>query len=254
MNNLISEVKKKREMSGLPDSLVEKVLDDLEEGLDDKTKVKETRAKLRKYFGVFLTNKIIKPKNLGDYKMILKSHKSSAKRDYNDFYDKLFDVKKFETVVDLGCGVNGFSYPYLLEENKNIQYVGVEASKVLVDNMNKFFKEEKYDAKAIWLNLLEIEKVKEILGSVKERKCIFCFQVIDALEKMKENYGSYFLEEILKMISKDDLLIVSFPLSNLSGRRELAVKRNWLIKFLEEKANVKEISLFEEKFLIIETL
>lgn len=254
MVNLIQEVKSKKEFAGLPDNLVSKVLDELEEKLDDKTKVKETRAKLRKYFGVFLTNKVMKPKDIGDYNAILKSHKSSAKRDYSNFYQKLFNAKDFETVIDLGCGTNGFSYPFLSEANSKIKYIGVEASKVLVDNMNRFFEKGKYDASATWLNLLEMERVKEIFDNNTGRKCVFCFQVIDALERLEENYGSKLLHSLLKWMSKEDLLIVSFPMSNLSGRRELAAKRNWIIDFLKGKAKVKEISMYEEKFLIIETL
>ena len=251
MVNLIEEVKKKKEFSGLPNSLVESVLKEFEYEVDNKTKVKETRAKLRKYFGVFLTNKVVKPKDIENYEAILKSHKSSAKRDYNDFYRKLFDVKKFETVIDLGCGANGFSYPYLLEENGKIRYVGVEASNILVKNMNDFFKRENYNAEAVWLDLLELNKVKKLIEQSKGNKCILCFQVIDALERLEENYGSKFLEEILSLMSRKDLLIVSFPTSNLSGRRELAAKRNWVVKFLEDKAKVKEISMYEEKFLMI---
>ena len=54
--NLIREVKKKKEFSGLPDSVVKRAL---AESGDD---VKEARSLLRKYFGVFLTNRVLKGK------------------------------------------------------------------------------------------------------------------------------------------------------------------------------------------------
>ena len=53
---LIDEVKKKKEFSGLPDSIVERALS--ESGED----IKESRKLLRKYFGVFLTNRVLKKK------------------------------------------------------------------------------------------------------------------------------------------------------------------------------------------------
>jgi SAM-dependent methyltransferase len=253
-NKLLEGVKRKKEFSGLPDSIVKQVISDFESNLSENEIIKGARAKLRKYFGVFLTNKVVKPKFLEDYNSILKSHISSSKRDYNNFYKKLLEGKKFDSVFDLGCGVNGFSFPYLVKENKNLKYVGLEASKILVKNMNKFFEFENYNAKVIWSNLLEFKEVKNSLKLAKGSKCIFCFQVIDALEKIKRGSGSIFLENLLKMMSKKDLLIISFPLSNLSGRRELIVKRNWIINFLKDKAKFKEISMYEEKFLLIETL
>jgi len=253
-NKLLEEVKKKKEFLGLPDSIVKQVISNFENNLSEKEIIKEARAKLRKYFGVFLTNKVVKPKNIENFEAIPKSHKSSSKRDYNKFYRKLLGNKKFDSIIDLGCGVNGFSFPYLVKENKSSRYIGVEASKVLVENMNSFFESKNYDAEAIWANLLEFENVKNIITKAKGRKCIFCFQIIDALEKIEIGSGSSFLKTLLEMMSEKDLLIVSFPLNNLSGRRELAVKRNWIIHFLKKKTKFRDIFMSGEKFFLIETL
>ena len=64
--NIVEEVKKKREFRELPDSVVLRVLEQTESE-DDKERVKEARVILRKYFGVFLTNRVIKPKDVLDY-------------------------------------------------------------------------------------------------------------------------------------------------------------------------------------------
>ena len=130
--NLIKEVKKKKEFSDLPDSVVVRALK--ESGED----VKDARKLLRKYFGVFLTNRVLKG---GGKKLDV--HLSSKKRNYEKFYEKIFeaiDDKRFEikSVVDLGCGVNGFSYEFL---PRGISYVGIEAAGQLVDQMNTYFKE-----------------------------------------------------------------------------------------------------------------
>ena len=50
----IAEVKKKKELRQLPDQIIEKALQ------KSNNNIKDARAYLRKYFGLFLTNKIIK--------------------------------------------------------------------------------------------------------------------------------------------------------------------------------------------------
>ena len=144
--SLVEEVKKKREFSGLPDSVVLRALN---ESGDD---IKESRKLLRKYFGVFLTNKVIKGK--GD---LLKVHMSSKKRNYEEFYSGIFDVVgDVKSVIDLGCGVNGFSYEFL---PKGVEYIGVEAAGQLVGYMNDFFEAEDFDAKAIEGDLFDVDNV-----------------------------------------------------------------------------------------------
>lgn len=251
--DLIKKIKDKKEFRGLPDSIISIVLNNLESEGFEGDFLKESRAILRRYFGVFLTNKVVKPKNLMDYESILKSHKSSSSRDYSSFYKKLLRNEKFDVVFDFGCGVNGFSYPYLLDEFE-CTYIGVEASEVLVNNMNSFFKKERYNAKAIWIDLFDLKKVEKLLKSCGGRKLIFCFQLIDALEKLEGGYGLKFLDKVLSLMSKGDVLILSFPLKNLSGRRELAVKRNWVIDFLEDNAKIiRDFLIEDERFLLIET-
>lgn len=255
MKTILDEVKKKRELSGLPDSIIKNSMLNIEEIKGKKSyNVKEIRAQLRKYFGVFLTNKVVKPKDMMDYVSILNSHKSSSQRNYNLFYKELFDGESFDIVFDLGCGANGFSFPFLLKENVS-KYVGVEASRILVENMNIFFRKNKFNARGVWMDLFCFGKLKKLISSEKEKKVIFCFQVIDALEKLKKGYGYSFIEGLLKIISKGDIIIISFPLKNLSGRRDLAVKRNWLIDFLEGKASIRrDIVIGNERFIIIENL
>ena len=124
--NFVNEVRKKKEFSELPNSIIKRAL------RESDNDVKETRKLLRKYFGVFLTNKVLKRR--GD---LLKHHASSKKRNYEKFYIEIFrDIKNVDTVVDLGCGANGFSYEYLPGD---VIYIGVEAAGQLVDYMNAYF-------------------------------------------------------------------------------------------------------------------
>ena len=142
--DIVLEVQKKREFSKLPRSVVKRVVDSINEE-DVKEKVKQARIILRKYFGVFLTNRVIKPKDITDYDSVLKSHKSSHKRDYTPFYEKIHEVigekvgSVVGSIIDLGCGMNGFSYPYIQNVFGNVGYTGIEASGQIVDSTNTFF-------------------------------------------------------------------------------------------------------------------
>ena len=241
---LIKEVKLKREFSGLPDSIVGVFLE--RSGGD----VKETRAILRKFFGVFLTNKVLRGKDGG----VLKSHISSKGRDYDVFYDELFEnFYDVVSVVDLGCGGNGFSYGFLKEKFGNVNYLGIEAAGQLVENMNEYFKDSNFkNAQAIWLDLFEKEKVLELIAKQKGPKVIMMLQVIDALENLKNDYSKEFLLGLRGNLSKDDAVVISMPLKSISGRKKFEARRTWLINFLKENFEIKkEKEIGNEKIIIL---
>ncbi len=233
---LILEVKKKKEFSGLPDSVVVRALE--KSGGD----VKEARKWLRKYFGVFLTNRVLKAK--GD---LLEVHMSSKKREYGEFYDRIFDViGDVNSVVDLGCGVNGFSYEYL---PKGVGYVGVEAAGQLVEQMNVFFEENRFDAKAACGDLFDVDMVIDILEKAKRDRVVFLFQVVDALESVERNFSLKLIGEIMKNC---EWLVVSVPLVSLGGGKKFAVKRKWLTDYLGKEFDVvRDFEMFNERIICV---
>jgi len=254
--DFISEVKKKKEFSGLPDSVVARAL---KESGDE---VKEARSLLRKYFGVFLTNRVLKfgsRKSEVGSRDILSCHISSKKRRYEEFYDSIFSMQNHDTfgaafrmegknkisIVDLGCGVNGFSYEFL---PKGTRYVGVEAAGQLVDQMNSFFKENKFDGEAICGDLFDLDLIRGILEKEKP-DVVFLFQVVDALESVEKNFSLKLIGEIMKSV---EVLVISVPLVSLGGGKKFAVKRKWLMDFLESDFVVKkDFEMFGERVLIV---
>jgi SAM-dependent methyltransferase len=234
--SLVDEVKRKKEFSGLPDSVV---LRALRESDDD---VKETRKLLRKYFGVFLTNRVLRK---GGGK--LEVHMSSKKRDYGELYSAIFaGVEDVGSVVDLGCGVNGFSYEYLPE---GVEYVGVEAAGQLVDIMNDFFEERGFDGKAICGDLFDVEKVVDVLKSVERSRVVFMFQVVDALESVERNFSLRLIGEVMK---ECEVLVISVPLVSLGGRKKFAVKRRWLVDYLGMEFDVvRDFEVFGERVFVV---
>ena len=243
--DVISEIKKKREFSGLPDSIIERVAGIVSED------VKESRALLRKYFGVFLTNKVLKAK--GSPEDILKTHMSSKKRDYEEFYREIFSgLGKIGSVIDLGAGANGFSYGYLKKRLGNINYLAVEAAGQLVNNMNRCFKDRGFEnAHASREDLFEIKKIVKLLKGFENAKprIVFMFQVVDALENLEKDFSKKFILEIFKECEK---IVLTLPTESLGGRKKFVVQRNWIIDFLGENFVIeKDLKMNGERVIII---
>lgn len=233
MDKILIDIKKKREFSGLPNSIIERV------AKFTGGEIKESRALLRKYFGVFLTNKILKGKLSPDE--MLTNHRSSKKRDYRKFYRKIFsEIESVDSVIDLGCGVNGLSYKYLREVVGNVDYVGVEAAGQLVEYTNKYFDNEGFSAKVISGDLFDVEKILKILKKQKKKRIVFLFQIVDVLENLERGFLEKFVLEISKECEK---IVLSFPVESLSGRK-LVAQRKWLVEFL------KNNFIIEKDFLI----
>jgi len=241
---LIFEVKKKKEFSGLPDSIIEKALG------KNKLDIKKTRSFLRKYFGVFLTNKVMK----GRDEESLKSHISSKKRDYGVLYKKLKDsTGHASSIVDLGCGANGFSYGSLKKEFGNIQYIGIEASGQLCDNSNYFFKVNGFEkAKVLHMDLFDVNWVINVISGPVSPKIIFMLQVVDALENVEPNFSKKLLLSIKSCLNPGDFVLMSNPLRSISGREKFSIQRRWLDEFLIENFQIIDsFDLFDEKYTII---
>jgi hypothetical protein len=239
--DLISLVKKKSEFSELPDSVVMKALNSFEiskiKNLDEK--VKETRAFLRKYFTVFITNKLVSGK-LGNEE-ILEKHISSKNRDYQTLYER-FDFES-KNIVDLGAGLNGFSYPYLASN----RYVAVEAIKVFVDVMNNYFQKNKLNAVAHNIDLFNLTHIRDLI-KLENMPVVFLFNVIDALEKLERDYSKKLLLEIVPVSEK---IIVSFPTRSLTGKSKFYTNRDWILTFIKENFDILDDFEQEgERFII----
>lgn len=239
MTDKILEVKKKKEFSQLPDSIILRALE------LSKGDIKKARAFLRKYFGIFMTNKVLKLKS----EDILRSHISSKGRAYDFFYKTLFPLDlKLKTIIDLGCGVNGFSYGSLKNLLGDVSYVGLEATGQLVDRMNSFFKENQFNhAKTIRMDLFELNEIENIIRSTESPKAIFLFQVIDALEGLERNFSKRLLLSLKESISMEDVILITMPMKSISGNKLFESKRGWLRWFLEEHFVVEEFFLDSER-------
>ncbi len=215
----------------MPDSLIERVLK------WNKEDVKKTRGILRKYFSVFMSNKLIKGKL--DYKEILKKHLSSKDRDYEELYMRI--ISDEESIIDLGAGVNGLS-----SEGIGKKYLAIEATKVYVDLMNKFFSEREINGEAIQEDLFNLDKIAEIVKS-QNKPAVWMFNIIDALE-LEPNYSK---KLILKISEFAEKIVLSWTNRSLQKQKKFSAKRFWIINFISENFNIlDEFEINGEHFIV----
>ena len=244
---IYEKIIKKKEFSQLPKKDVEKVFQIFDKRqVSDEEKIRLTRDLLRKVFSAFISKKILSLKNK-EPEWILRKHISTRERlpYYNKLYSRLLKNYKKPTIIDLGAGINGFSFNYL---KKDATYLGIEAVGQLVDLMNHYFEKETLKARSIHMSLFEIEKLKNLIKRTKKPRIVFLFKTIDSLEMLERNYSKKLLEELIPLVN---VIVISFATRSLIKKTKFKVKRSWLLNFVEE--NFKILDNFElggEKYIV----
>jgi hypothetical protein len=117
--------------------------------------------------------------------------------------------------------------------------------------MNKYFEENMFLARAENMDLFEIEKVSEIMKKQEKDRCVFLFQVVDALENLEKDFSKKFILEISK---ECEMMVISLPTESLGGRKKFNVNRKWIIDFLEEHFKIeKDFEKNGERIIIVKT-
>ncbi|MCL5018248.1 MAG: hypothetical protein M1416_00565 [Candidatus Pacearchaeota archaeon] len=244
---LLDKIREKREFSQLPEKDIENAFSHYEKiQASDDEKIKLTKELLRKVFSAFISQKLLSLKNK-DTEWILRKHISTRERlpYYGKIYSRIFGEEKIASVIDLGAGINGFSYDYLGRKKK---YTAIESVGQLVELMNFYFGKEKLNARAIHLSLFETEKVKKTIEEEKKPRIVFLFKVIDALESLKPNYSKELISEIAEIADK---IVVSFATRSLGSREKFRAKRNWIVDFVKEHFNLlDDFELGGERYLV----
>jgi hypothetical protein len=257
VKQLITSIKEKRELKDLDDNFVKEELKRyflrnnkqflaIKEDLNEKSKdykkiVKEVRSKLRRSYGLFRTEKdFLKEK---DFDKILALHSSTKERlsFYHKLYERIFKITgKPKIILDLGAGVNPLSYNYL---KTNPEYYAYDLSKEEVKIINNFFKKNKIKGKAEILDLLNINKIKQL----PKADMAFLFKVTDVLDKGKGHKTS---EEVIKAIPAN-FIVVSFPTLTISGKPMNHPRRGW-IEMMCKRLNYEfKVLTFENEIFYI---
>ncbi len=237
---LIEKITQKKEFSQLPKKDVELAFEkfDKERFLDEE-KIKLTRDLLRKVFSAFASTKILSLKDKS-YEWILRKHLSTRERlpYYEEIYRRILKgLDKRVSVIDLGSGINGFSYNFFERVGYDADYLGVEAIGQLVELSNHYFKKEKLSGKTVHLSLFELEKTRDLIKKTKTPRIVFLFKTIDSLEMLERDYSKKLLSEIVHL---SDRVVVSFATRSMIKREKFKVKRNWIIDFIRDNFNISD--------------
>jgi hypothetical protein len=186
-------------------------------------------------------------------KWILKKHLSTRERlsHYIKLYRRILKgFGKNLNIIDLGAGVNGFSYNYFKKSGFNVNYLGVEAIGQLTDLTNDYFKREKIKGEVVHLSLFDLKKLKELVAKTKKPRVVFLFKTIDSLEFLERDYSKKLILELANLV---DRFIVSFPTESMIKREKIWAKRTWMLKFIQENFKLlDDFVLGSERYLSFE--
>ncbi len=247
---ILQRILEKREFSQLREKDIEIAYKHFEKRqTSEDEKIRLTKELLRKVFSAFISKKLLSLKDK-EPKWILRKHLSTRERlpYYEKIYNRIFSESPRASVIDLGAGINGFSYEFFKQFGIDVNYTAIESVGQLVELMNFYFKKNNLNGKSIHLSLFEKEKVITIIKKEKKPRIIFMFKIIDALESLKENYSKELISETAKI---SDKLVVSFATRSLGGREKFKAKRNWIISFIDDNFNVLDnFEIGGERYII----
>jgi len=200
---IIQKIMQKKEFSQLPKKDVELALEKFgKKHYLDEEKVKLTRKILMEVFSAFMSKKLFSWKER-DVGWILRKHLSTRERIpyYGEIYGKILDgIGKEIGIIDLGAGVNGFSYKYFEKAGFNVDYLAIEAIGQLVKLMNRYFRREKIKARAVHLSLFELSKLKKEIRRTRKPRVVFLFKTIDSRSRNKyRNYCKKTSQKFFKL-------------------------------------------------------
>jgi len=238
---------KKKDFSQLLREDVEKAFQNFERRqVGEEEKIRLTRDLLRKVFSAFVSKKILSLKDK-EPEWVLRKHLSTRERIpfYEELYLRLLNDFKKVTVIDLGAGINGFSYCFF---KKEINYLAVEAVGQLVDLMNYYFKNKKIKGKAVHLSLFDLDNLKKEIKKIKGKKIIFLFKALDSLEMLEKDYSKKLLKGLTPLADK---IVVSFATRSLVKRTKFKVNRKWIVNFIKDNFNLLEdFELGGERYIV----
>ena len=244
MNNLIKEIKQKKELSDLPDSFIIKILNSyikkykinlkyLKSKKQKKLIVKDIRKELRNYVGRFQVKynykgraKLLKENKI---EKLLKTHSSTKERleNYNQRNQFIYQPNP-KSILDLACGLNPLAIA-----KQGVLYYAIDIKKDELNLIEIFFKKNKINGKTI---LADITKIKEF---PKADICLI-FKTLDIIEKKSHKKAKEIIEKL-----KCKSIVVSFSTKTLSGKPMSSPRRLWfenLINSLNLNFEIRRIN------------
>ncbi len=271
---LIQNIKKKKELSNVSNDFVRKAVQEYlkknpkkithlknQKSKNYKEIIKQVRANLRKVYGLFrlqeqstLRHELINKLTASNIKQltpeILATHASTKERlpIYTSLYKKIFAITgKPKNIIDIGCGINPFSIPYM--NLKTLTYHAYDISDDEVDHLTTFFTKlqkanSSFNGYADILDILQFQ----YLTNLENADITFLFKMTAVLDRGK---GHKITELVLDALPSK-YIVVSFATKTMSGKKMTAPKRKWM-EWLCKRKNYKykTITFANELFYVI---
>jgi len=262
---IYSAIKKKKELQGLKENLIEKELNKLllrnpkllkiskEKDLKKfdrsavfKRIVKDIRRVLHRSHGVFQKDKSKRAAILEELKMsknkvslvppkkLLSTNISTKERidSYKRLYSQIFDItSKPKSILDLGSGLNPLSFPYM--GLKEVKYLATEINQSDVKFLNDYFtimKNQGLNGKAELLDLTEPSSL-ETLQNLSQVDVCFMFKLLESLEETKKR--KFKLIERILLSLKSEWIIVSFATKTVAQKNIKFKQTKWFDSMLQ---------------------
>jgi 16S rRNA (guanine(1405)-N(7))-methyltransferase len=251
-NELIKKIKKKKELKNIANSYVETEIASVlkqnpkfEEPKKEKILIKDVRSRLRPIFGIFQMklNKREAALEQDDFLTILKTHASTKERlqIYPQLYSEIFAItKKPKSILDLGCGMNPFSFPFM--NLKTVKYIASDISDSDLDFINRYFIKHDLPSETQTIDLRKPEESFKLKADI-----CFMFKLLDSVETK----GHKLAEEIITNLSCK-WIVASFAKKGIKGTPMNHTYRGWIERMLD-RINLKywKLDYPDEIFYII---
>jgi len=167
--------------------------------------------------------------------------------DYKKLYKQIFEITgKPSSIIDLGCGLNPISFPYMrLERVKYLAFDIDEDDKNFLNDYFKIVNSHKLSGRAEILNLRNTSSV----SNLPTTDIIFLFKVIDVIDKKNHKLSE---EIIKKLIKKSKFIVASFATKTITRKKMNFPKRKWFELMLSRNnLKFKTIETENEIFYVI---
>jgi 16S rRNA (guanine(1405)-N(7))-methyltransferase len=262
IHQILQKIKANKKYSSLADSVVKKeikaYLKSNPNASADKQTIKEIRAKLHRNYASFQTKKKNKTniyleelkqntlnKNTNNKLLSITVSTKERINDYKSLYKKIFSItNKPEIIIDLGCGLNPFSFPTM--SLPKLTYYAYDIDEKDMKYLNKYFKIMKpagLTGKAKILDATNIKKIKQFPKS----DIVFMFKLLDLFDnKVSEQL-------IIQAIKTTKHIVASFPTKTITRKPMNHPKRKGFELMLARlNLKFKTIQTDNEIFYVIE--
>lgn len=251
VQEIIDKVRSSNKYSSIDCNLITKIVnEEYKKYKNEKEVLKKVKTRLHQIHEIYISNTDINAtKKLvikNDYDGILKLHKSTLERwsFYEDFYRQIFNITKIPNcILDLGCGYNPFSIPYM-GLGTDFKYYAYDVNYEISDILNQYFKLNKYDGISEVMDLTLMSPPNRVdVAFVLKFIPLFLQQAKNSLDFLKSINSEY--------------IVVSFPTVTITGKN-IGMKNNYEYQFKElikdDFILTKELLFINEIVFIIQKI